>query len=73
MSNKFKSIRVTVQREDRLRAITELSIAIGAVAKALSQSAIVNVSNCAVEAKNGTGIKIDTADDINKTLVLEED
>lgn len=68
-------IQVTVQREDRLRAINNLSEAIKEVAKALNQAPRVLVTHCVVtnKAKSSVGIGIDTAEEVDRTEVKEID
>ena len=64
-------VRVTVQTEKRLSAITELSIAIRNVAEALSAQAVVNISDCTFS-NNDIGANIDTAEEVTETMVFEE-
>jgi hypothetical protein len=65
-------IKVTVQREDRLAAITKLSSAIEKVATALSTCPEVVISNCHFEcSENSDGVCIDTADEVTRTEIKE--
>ena len=67
-----KQIRVTVQREDRLRAINNLSEAVLNVAKALQQSCQVSITNCRfICSGGGYGCHIDTEEKVTKTEILE--
>jgi len=63
-------IKVTVQTEKRLVAITNLSIAIKEVARALSQGTHVTVSDCTFVGSE-IGVNIDSAEDVNETLIKE--
>lgn len=65
------SIRITVQRADRLKAITELSVAIRCVAEALNQSPEVSISNC-VMSECSSGIVIDVAEDVTATGIFPD-
>ena len=64
-------IKITVQTEKRLKAITELSIAIRNVAEALNESVKVVVENCTFN-NNDIGAQIDTQEDIKETKIFEE-
>ena len=64
-------IKVTVQTEDRLQAITNLSAAIKAVAEALSVGTHVEISNNTFNGQ-GTAIKVDVAEVVNETIIKEE-
>jgi len=70
MKKQKGEIRVTVQREDRLKAITELSKAIRQVAEALNQSPHVSIGNCVFKEMN-TGILIDTETEVTRTEIKE--
>jgi len=63
-------ISVTVQREDRLRAINNLSKAIERVAYALSVPVEVVVSGCNIKSAE-VGVSIDTAEKVTKTQIKE--
>lgn len=63
-------IKVTVQTEKRLAAITNLSIAIKEVAKALNQGTHVTISDCIIN-NSEVGVKIDAAEDVNETMIVE--
>ena len=70
MSKKKGKISVTVQREDRLKAIVHLSKAIERVAYSLSVPVEVVVSGCTI--KNAElGMSVDTAEDVTKTMIKE--
>jgi len=61
---------VTVQQQDRLVAINNLSIAIRKVAEALASNVNVTVSKCTFH--NGyPAIRIDTAQDITETMMKD--
>ena len=63
-------IRVTVQEADRLKAITQLSEAIVYLAKALSAVPQVVIEDCFIQTvKDGTGVYVDTSQDIMKTTI----
>ena len=64
------NIKVTIQTEDRLKAINNLSQAVSDVAKALLVGTHVEVSNCTFNNAE-TGIVIDTADDVTENTVTE--
>lgn len=67
-----KQIRVTVQREDRLRAINNLSEAILAVARALHYGCDVSISGCLFTSSGGeSGISISTEEEVTRTEILE--
>lgn len=69
----MEKIRVTVQREDRLRAINNLSEAILVVAKALNTAPSVYMTNNVINGvKDGAGIQIDTEDKVTRTEIIEE-
>lgn len=63
-------ISVTVQREDRLKAIVSLSKAIERVAYSLSVPVEVVVSGCNIKSPE-IGISIDTAEKVTKTMIRE--
>ena len=65
-------IQVTVQREDRLKAIGDLAEAIKIVAKALDCPTHVYISHCTLrDIKGGFGIGIDTEEDVTRTEIKE--
>jgi len=64
-------IRVTVEREDRLAAIRDMSSAIKSLASALNNQVMVNVSDCVINSVD-TGIQIDTTEDHMRTEILDE-
>ena len=63
-------ISVTVQREDRLKAIISLSKAIERVAYSLSVPVEVNITGCTVGGSK-VGVSIDTAEKVTKTEIKE--
>jgi len=63
-------ISVTVQREDRLRAINSLSRAIEKVADALTTPVQVSIKSCTVK-NTEVGMSVDTAEDVTKTEIKE--
>jgi hypothetical protein len=63
-------ISVTVQREDRLKAINSLSRAIEKVADALITPVRVTIEGCTVKGAE-VGMNIDTAEDVTKTEIKE--
>lgn len=63
-------ISVTVQREDRLKAINSLSRAIEKVADALIVPVKLTIEKCNIKASE-VGISIDTADIVAKTEIKE--
>ena len=63
-------ISVTVQREDRLKAINSLSRAIEKVADALITPVRVTIEGCTVK-NTEVGMSIDTAEDVTKTEIKE--
>jgi len=76
MGKKQGKIQVTVQTSERMKAITELSIAIRLVAEALSRPPQVTITDCTIVAgESGTGIIVDTAEEIIATTIhtLEQD
>ena len=72
MKKKKGRIQVTIQREDRLVAITELAEAVKILAKALNCPPRVFVtSNTITNVKDGIGIEIDTAEEVTRTEIKE--
>ena len=63
-------ISVTVQREDRLKAINSLSRAIEKVADALTTPVRVTIESCTIK-NAGLGMSIDTPEDVTKTMIKE--
>ncbi len=63
-------IIVTVQTEERLRAINNLSKAISDVAKALASNVTVEIKNNSISCAEN-GIKIDTAQTVDRTEIKE--
>ena len=63
-------IEVTIQREDRLQAIRDISEAIKEVAKALNITPVVQITGCTVSS-NETGIKINVTDEVAETVIKE--
>ena len=63
-------IEVTVQTEERMAAITELSKAINRVAIALSTPPQITISNVHIE-NSDPGIKIDTTEGVTETIIKE--
>ena len=61
-------VRVTVQKENRLRAINNLSIAVRKVAEALAYQTKVEISDCTISHVD-TGIVVDTNDDVLETKI----
>lgn len=61
-------IKVTVQTEDRLRAINNLSIAVRRVAEALLIGTNVTIKDCKIK-NNGTAINIDTSENVTETKI----
>ena len=72
---KVGSISVTVQREDRLLAITNLSGAILEVAKALRAAPQITVQNCRFHGPfdDGTAVVIETEEEIDRTEIVTVD
>ena len=65
-------IQVTVQTEDRLKAINNLSEAIRDVARALVSNVRVIIKDSAFNhIKNGIAVNIDTAQKVEKTEIKE--
>jgi len=70
MEDKQGKIQVTVQTSERMKAITELSIAIRLVAEALSRPPQVTISDCTITTDgSGTGITIDTTEEVMATAI----
>ena len=65
-------IQVTVQTEERLRAITELARAINKLAGALGVGTQVMVTNCRLS-RHGIAVNVDTAEEVTETIVREID
>lgn len=66
------SITITVQREERLKAIADICAAIKEVAKALNSSPQVNITgNVITTPENSTGIRIEPMDDVDRTDIIE--
>ena len=65
-------IEVTVQREDRLKAIVNLSKAIKEVACALNSAPRINISGCNISNVD-TGINLMAHDEVTKTIIMEID
>jgi hypothetical protein len=63
-------ISVTVQREDRLKAINSLSRAIEKVADALITPVRVTIENCTIKGTE-VGISVDNAETVIKTEIKE--
>lgn len=66
------TIKVTVQRENRLNAISDLASAVKYVAMALSQSPCVTITNNVLQGSD-PAISVDTADDVTETQIKETD
>ncbi len=64
-------IKVTVQREDRLRAIMDLASAIKSLADALCTSPSVLIHDCTINGSDGIGLNIDTADKVTRTEIID--
>jgi len=66
------SIKVIVQKEDRIKAINELAMAIKHLALALSQETRVEIKDVKIYNKSEEpAIKIDTAEDVTETIIKE--
>ena len=65
-------IQVTVQTEERLRAITELAQAINKLADALSVGTQVTITDCRFSGHN-IAVSVDTAEEVTETMVTEID
>ena len=63
-------ISVTVQREDRLRAINSLSRAIEKVADALTTPVQVSIESCTIKGAE-KGVSVNVAEDVAKTEIRE--
>jgi hypothetical protein len=63
------TIKINVQREDRLYAINQLCSAINKVASALSSNPNITIANCVL---HGNGIHIDQTDKAERTEIIEE-
>ena len=66
-------IQVTVQTEERLRAITELAQAINKLAGALGAGTQVTVTDCQFFSGYGVAVNIDTEEEITETTIVEID
>ena len=62
------SVRVTVQRENRLKAISDLAEAVKHVARALNNQTQVTVQGCTMYNAN-PGINIDASEDVERTEI----
>ncbi len=69
--DEIKKIEITVQREDRLRAITELCEAINTVAKALNQIPTVNIQHCNFDGGDGPCITLGLEDNVSETKITQ--
>lgn len=69
-------IKVTVQTEDRLRAINHMASALEALARALQCSTRVeirdNVVHVSPESEGKTGISIETVNEVTRTEIVED-
>ena len=63
-------IQVTVQREDRLHAINELATAVKQLALALNSSPTVEIVGNTISS-TGTGIEIQTSEEVDRTEIKE--
>jgi len=70
---KIGMVKVTIQREDRLKAITELCGAINKVAGALNQVPKVEIKDCSFDCSVNDEpiVVIDTSDDPLQTMVVK--
>lgn len=68
------SIRITVQREDRLKAITELAIANRNLAEALCVQPIIRIEHCNFQGDgNAPAMNIDAPGiDVERTEIVED-
>ena len=64
------NIKVTVQTEKRLNAITNLAVAIKHVAKALAEGTHVEISSNTFHGGD-PAVKIDIAEDVTETIIKE--
>ena len=69
MKEEKGQIKVTVQTQNRLEAINNLSSAINKVASALTTPIYVTVQNCHLAGE--VGVNIDTADEVHETSIVE--
>ncbi len=67
-----ETIRVTVQREDRLQAIKDLAEAIKYTAKALSSNVEVEINSCTFQSCE-TGVVIETQDEDMETRIERDE
>jgi len=69
------TIKVTVQKENRIQVINELAKAIKQLALALTQETCVEIKDVKIyNNKSGEpAIKIDTAEEVMKTYIKKED
>jgi hypothetical protein len=63
-------IKVTVQREDRIHAINKLASAVEILSKALCTAPKVEIYDNTL-ADNAVGIQVDTADNVERTEIIE--
>ena len=63
-------ISVNIQREDRLKAIVDLSAAIRKVAEALTIPVRVNIEGCTIS-KSDVGISIAAVDEVTREEMIE--
>lgn len=63
-------IQVTVQTEERLRAITELAQAINKLAGALKVSTQVTITDCQFSGHD-VAVNVDTAEEVTETTIRE--
>ena len=69
-------IHVTIEREDRLRAISDMASAIKSLAHALDNQTKVEISDITMNDITGTGISISSIDENmveNSTFIGKED
>ena len=68
-------IKVTVQREDRLKAISDLASAVKSLAEALNSSPHIDINHCTISGvgENSYAIKIDTVEEVNETMITKEE
>ncbi len=64
----MSEVRVTVQTEDRLRAINNLSIAIRRVAEALASGTLVEIKDSVFHGGN-PAVNINTVEEVTKTMI----
>ena len=67
-------IRVTVQTEERLKAINNLSFAIKKVAEALAEGTHVTISDCTFYSSDAEpAVSVDTTQETKETLIANEE